>query len=272
MAPRIDGRSLGAGSGFVYRELTTQLASVVVREVDQELGSYMGRWAKEFNRSLSGRGRTSFREVNRRVADRANHRISTAYAGISFPNSGYRTGDARPGKENRLSGKLGPALKRIKITQGDADGITFLPIKKLDRAAAHWFRINFGTDGRTESSPDRPSHAAFFSNRKGFDLTRYQGQGGLIRSPKRRWMVFSANSFVTSKVAGPFSPGGAKGYISYRGQRGAGIRVRPGTIFSQFEGHHFIERGASYLTQIWPEEISGAALVMAIEAKSRARK
>lgn len=262
---RFDDRLFGAGTSYVQRETVNGLAKSITG-IDAELSRYMRKWAKEYQKGIEGRGRKSIGAVNRSVAEDANEVIKDAYADIQFRGSGYR------GNDGRLPGSLKRAISSTKIAKGNEQGILFLPMKELDSKAVHWRRINFGTGGESDYNYTPGAKARFYSKRKGFDLSRFQGIGAEISIPEHP-MFWSSSIFNKSKATGPFAPGAKALYFRAKGQTFEERlkKVDPGPA-KQFEGHHFIEKGAEYLTVMWPLEIEGHLLREARAAAARIKK
>lgn len=98
----------------------------------------------------NGLPRAQLRETNQIIAKKAQEYMVTGMR-ATLP---VRAGPYRP--QDRLTGTLEQALADPVMTEGTTDRvISFINTNHLDKAARHWYRVNYGVQGELTQGPSR---------------------------------------------------------------------------------------------------------------------
>jgi len=250
---------IGVGNFFDVRLIMSEVAA----STNTQLARSMGRWAKTMDSKASKARDTELRKVNKVTANAARNAAISAYesSGIGDGPS-YRQNDK--GKLRRYSsGAMERAMRQPSFAEGDSRGIRFINKEAMDRAAAQWYRLNFGAAPRGSKNPSVGSMKFFgrassqraeftgFKPSQGFKIP----QGGV---------GFWSNT-ISSTSTGKFKPTRGRGKAFYIRTRktqiisGRGIPrvqlIRNKTT-NGIQGKRFLDAGAKAINETYPRLIT----------------
>jgi hypothetical protein len=241
---------LGFGVSVVGNDVMAQVAQVASERTVKVVNDYLRKTQRQVSR------RAGLENMHERVGNKAKQSMLDSYRALvgNKPNQGYRP-------QSRLTGKMYDALSSMK-PRVSRDSVEVVDFSYLDRKAAHWRRLNYGTEGSVAqkapgSFPLRSAEGTFgflmdrtfpssgFTLPKGFwtDLTGKIVPFG-ARNPSHLFFPASEQVSATKRLEElrRERPGGPK--LLAEGRRSRGIR-----------GYRFTDAALRTLAREYPNEL-----------------
>lgn len=143
-------------SNAVLTDLIAQALPAMTGTAQKALAEFAGNAGRLMDR------RQGLETVNQGIAEKARVKVLESYAERvrPKPNKGYR-------RRRRLTGRILRALESPSFIEATRLGVNFGNENMLDRTAAHWHRLNYGTEGGI-SQRAAPQYPLGFSGGGGF--------------------------------------------------------------------------------------------------------
>lgn len=257
---------LGYGVSLVGRDVMQQVVKVASERTVEVINDYLREVQRQQNR------RAGLENMHDRVANGAKQAMLASYRTMvgNKPNQGYRP-------RSRLTGRMYQALVSMK-PRVSRDSIELVDFPYLDRRAAHWRRLNYGTEPMKQKTPgsyplrsaegtfgrlrDRTFPSRAFNLPAGFWT---DGSGNVVPfgAPNPAEMFFPRRRFK-SDVQAHSAEFQSNAFSSLRAAaRDAETReasLRSHTRRSRgIKGYRFTDKGLEYLAREYPNELLAVA-------------
>jgi hypothetical protein len=170
LATRTASIGLGYGVSVVGKDIMQQVATAVTGRTLDVVNDYMRETQRQINR------RAGLERMHEEVAQGAKRAMLQSYHGqVNRTNNRYRP-------QARLTGRLLPALEAM-VPEVSRDSINLLDTAYLDRIAAHWRRLNYGTEGSIGQKPVPAFPLRFAEGSAGSLMDRTRPRPGFTMPP-----------------------------------------------------------------------------------------
>lgn len=265
------------------RVIVSLPAKEAMQAVSQGIETKLARAFNEYAKSMASdvSKKHKLRKMHRDVAEGAKNAVVSAYSSKTRRPS-YR--QAGRGSLRRYSGKaLLRALKSDSFVRSSDKGIAFGDMDLLDRQAAQWYRLNFGTEGQV-NTPSYPTGSMRFGFGNRYSPFRLSLDA---YKPSASFNVPMRGRGMWSKDFKPSTSGSAisaetRGIGRDALYVGRSIVVKKGTstkanpFFRSVEsrgikGERFLDRGARYINENYPRQLTQLVKNAERKAKERAK-
>lgn len=147
--------------------------------------------------ALAG-NRNDVRRIHGQVAGLMRQSVMDAYV---TEVEGRKVVDSYRAGQNRLPGKLKPALSNPEMAVGTTRGINFINEGLLDREAKHWKRLNFGAQGTAVTNGPSPTFPVSLFGEQLFNIGLTEGPRPGFRMPAGLWRDSSGNVLRSGESA-----------------------------------------------------------------------
>jgi len=237
--------------------LISEIAEQISTQIDRDLGDLIKYWGDASNRNITQR--KGVRAINAVIAEEARRATYQSYVSSGLgKNPSYRFNDRRQWRRYS-NGKMEMALLDPATIKYDRDGVYLFNKDNLDKYAAQWYRLNFGTkSGRDKTIA--PMEFFGVTLKSSPTLASFK-LSPAFSMPSGIWSsTFKATTLGPEQFDAPSGTENAFYAIGARKKRpktgnGKLVGGRKSRAVNQIVGKSFLDRGVEAMNQRYPDLI-----------------